>query len=124
MGSVARWSISVFDRRGDQGDAGGARAKGHHGKKLVPLEQTVQLVSVGEEMRLTDLEQVIPYAGLGTSCSRTPITPERVLTRPPSAELHPDQKDTDTLPPHNLLDPILEVREAGCRCGRDRCAGT
>ena len=80
MGSVARWSISVFDRRGDQGDAGGAFAEGHNDKKLVPLEQTVQLVSVGEEIRLTDLEQVIAYAGLDTSCSRTPITPERLLT--------------------------------------------
>ncbi|CAN5188512.1 NAD+ synthase [soil metagenome] len=35
--------------------------------------------------------------------------PERVLARPPSAELKPDQKDTDTLPPYELLDPILEA---------------
>ncbi|MEM8984680.1 MAG: NAD+ synthase [Pseudomonadota bacterium] len=33
--------------------------------------------------------------------------PERVITRPPSAELRPDQKDTDSLPPYDVLDPIL-----------------
>jgi NAD+ synthase (glutamine-hydrolysing) len=38
-----------------------------------------------------------------------PVIPERVLTRPPSAELRPDQRDTDSLPPYELLDPILEA---------------
>lgn len=38
-----------------------------------------------------------------------PVIPERVLTRPPSAELAPDQKDTDSLPPYEVLDPILEL---------------
>jgi len=38
-----------------------------------------------------------------------PVIPERVLTRPPSAELRPDQKDTDSLPPYEVLDPILEA---------------
>ncbi len=37
------------------------------------------------------------------------VIPERVLTRPPTAELKPDQKDTDTLPPYELLDPILKM---------------
>ncbi len=36
------------------------------------------------------------------------VIPERVLTRAPSAELAPDQKDEDSLPPYGLLDPILE----------------
>ena len=35
--------------------------------------------------------------------------PERVLTRPPSAELRPNQKDTDSLPDYDVLDPILEA---------------
>jgi NAD+ synthase (glutamine-hydrolysing) len=35
--------------------------------------------------------------------------PERVLAKPPSAELRPDQKDTDSLPPYEALDPILEA---------------
>jgi len=37
-----------------------------------------------------------------------PLIPERVITRPPSAELRPDQTDQDSLPPYELLDPILE----------------
>jgi NAD+ synthase (glutamine-hydrolysing) len=37
------------------------------------------------------------------------IIPERVLTKPPTAELRPDQKDTDSLPPYEDLDPILEL---------------
>ena len=36
------------------------------------------------------------------------VIPERVLTREPSAELRADQKDTDSLPPYEILDPILE----------------
>ena len=38
---------------------------------------------------------------------RQPI-PERIITRPPSAELRPDQKDQDSLPPYEVLDAILE----------------
>ncbi|NMB45404.1 MAG: NAD+ synthase [Firmicutes bacterium] len=52
------------------------------------------------------------------------IIPASTMTKPPSAELRPDQKDTDTLPPYSILDGILrlfieegktrhEVREAG-----------
>jgi NAD+ synthase (glutamine-hydrolysing) len=36
------------------------------------------------------------------------VIPETVLTKPPSAELRPGQLDTDSLPPYELLDPILE----------------
>ncbi|HEX6559957.1 MAG TPA: NAD+ synthase [Longimicrobiales bacterium] len=36
------------------------------------------------------------------------LIPESVLTKPPSAELRPDQKDEDSLPPYDVLDPILE----------------
>jgi len=36
------------------------------------------------------------------------IIPRSVMERPPSAELRPDQKDQDTLPPYELLDPILQ----------------
>ena len=34
--------------------------------------------------------------------------PESIVTRPPSAELRPDQKDEDSLPPYEILDRILE----------------
>jgi NAD+ synthetase len=37
------------------------------------------------------------------------IIPDRILTRPPSAELKPDQTDQDTLPPYDTLDNILEA---------------
>jgi NAD+ synthase (glutamine-hydrolysing) len=37
-----------------------------------------------------------------------PPIPERVMTKAPTAELRPGQKDTDSLPPYDELDPILE----------------
>jgi NAD+ synthase len=37
-----------------------------------------------------------------------PVMPARVITKPPSAELRPDQKDEDSLPPYSVLDRILE----------------
>jgi NAD+ synthetase len=37
------------------------------------------------------------------------IIPVSILEKPPSAELRPDQKDTDSLPPYDVLDPILEA---------------
>ncbi|HSW93531.1 MAG TPA: NAD+ synthase [Gammaproteobacteria bacterium] len=38
-----------------------------------------------------------------------PVIPERILTRAPTAELAPDQKDEDSLPPYDLLDKMLEL---------------
>ncbi len=38
----------------------------------------------------------------------SPAIPERVITRAPSAELRPDQTDQDSLPPYEILDPILK----------------
>src|SRR5581483_1898954 len=37
-----------------------------------------------------------------------PLIPEAVLEKPPSAELRPEQLDTDSLPPYEVLDPIVE----------------
>ena len=45
-----------------------------------------------------------PRIGLGPD---GPVMPERIITRPPSAELRPDQKDEDSLPPYPVLDGIL-----------------
>jgi NAD+ synthase (glutamine-hydrolysing) len=39
----------------------------------------------------------------------SPAIPERVIAREPSAELRPDQKDSDSLPPYDVLDPILDA---------------
>jgi NAD+ synthase (glutamine-hydrolysing) len=41
--------------------------------------------------------------------SVAPVIPDRVITREPTAELRPDQKDSDSLPPYTVLDPILEA---------------
>jgi NAD+ synthase (glutamine-hydrolysing) len=38
-----------------------------------------------------------------------PAIPDNVLSKAPSAELRPDQKDEDSLPPYDVLDPILEA---------------
>ena len=43
-----------------------------------------------------------------TSGPSRPFIPETVLEKPPSAELRPDQKDTDSLPEYEELDPIIE----------------
>jgi len=40
---------------------------------------------------------------------RRPVIPDGVMTRPPTAELRTGQKDTDTLPPYEILDPILRL---------------
>jgi len=37
------------------------------------------------------------------------VVPESVLTKPPSAELRPDQRDDQSLPPYDALDPILQA---------------
>jgi len=37
------------------------------------------------------------------------VIPAAILEKPPSAELRPDQKDTDSLPPYEVLDPIIEA---------------
>jgi len=38
-----------------------------------------------------------------------PVIPEGVITKPPSAELRPDQRDDQSLPPYEVLDPILQL---------------
>jgi NAD+ synthase (glutamine-hydrolysing) len=37
------------------------------------------------------------------------LIPGRMFTKEPSAELRPEQKDTDTLPPYSILDPVLRA---------------
>ncbi|MCK9985614.1 MAG: NAD+ synthase (glutamine-hydrolyzing) [Azoarcus sp.] len=39
----------------------------------------------------------------------SPVIPENIITRPPSAELKPDQTDQDSLPPYEVLDAIIEA---------------
>ena len=47
-----------------------------------------------------------PNGGLGPD---GPVMPQRVIDKPPTAELRPNQKDEDSLPPYALLDRILEA---------------
>ena len=51
-----------------------------------------------------------PRFGLGPD---GPVMPERIVTKPPSAELRPDQKDSDSLPPYDVLDGILHALVEG-----------
>jgi NAD+ synthase (glutamine-hydrolysing) len=53
--------------------------------------------------------QVYALAGYRNRVGRTPIIPQRVIDRPPSAELAPGQIDEDNLPPYVILDRILEL---------------
>ena len=46
----------------------------------------------------------VPKGALGPTGE---VIPNRIITRPPSAELRPDQQDTDSLPPYEILDEIL-----------------
>jgi len=58
---------------------------------------------------LKDVSKLLVYRLAEYRNSLSPVIPERVITRPPSAELAPDQKDEDSLPPYAILDPILAL---------------
>ncbi len=58
---------------------------------------------------IKDCSKLLVYRLARYRNSISPVIPERVLERPPSAELRPDQKDSDSLPPYEVLDPILEL---------------
>ena len=58
---------------------------------------------------LKDVFKTEVYAVARYRNSVSPVIPESTLTKPPSAELRPDQKDSDSLPPYDQLDPILEA---------------
>jgi NAD+ synthase (glutamine-hydrolysing) len=58
---------------------------------------------------LKDVPKTLVYALSEYRNSLSPAIPRRVIDRPPSAELAPDQKDEDSLPPYSELDRILEL---------------
>ena len=58
---------------------------------------------------LKDVPKTLVYELSRWRNTRSPALPEGVLTRPPTAELRPDQLDADSLPPYEILDPILEA---------------
>lgn len=59
---------------------------------------------------ISDVPKTLVYALSRVANRRHPgAIPESVFTKPPSAELRPDQKDTDSLPPYEILDQILRA---------------
>ncbi len=57
---------------------------------------------------LKDISKVLVFELAKWRNEKQQIIPQRVIDRPPSAELREDQKDEDSLPPYEVLDPILE----------------
>jgi NAD+ synthase (glutamine-hydrolysing) len=58
---------------------------------------------------IKDCSKMLVYRLAAHRNALSRVIPERVLTRAPSAELRPDQRDTDSLPPYEVLDAILEA---------------
>ena len=64
---------------------------------------------------IADLPKMMVYRVSRWRNGRKPDIPETILTKAPSAELRPDQKDQDSLPPYELLDEILELHVEQCQ---------
>ena len=66
--------------------------------------------SAGGFAVIKDVPKTLVYRLVAERDARAdgPLVPETVVTRPPSAELRPDQKDEDSLPPYDVLDRIIE----------------
>jgi NAD+ synthase (glutamine-hydrolysing) len=58
---------------------------------------------------IKDCSKLLVYRLCAWRNQQSRVIPARVIERPPSAELRHDQKDTDSLPPYEVLDPILEA---------------
>jgi len=63
---------------------------------------------VGGLAVISDVPKTLVYRISQYVNSVRPVIPESTLEKPPSAELRPDQKDSDSLPPYEVLDAILE----------------
>jgi NAD+ synthase (glutamine-hydrolysing) len=68
---------------------------------------------------LKDLNKLMVYRLSNYRNTLTPVIPQRVIDRPPSAELRPDQKDQDSLPPYEILDAIMEAYVENDQSPRD-----
>ena len=70
---------------------------------------------------ISDVPKTLVYRLANFVNSRSPVIPRSTIEKPPSAELRPDQKDSDSLPPYEVLDAILEdYIEDNKVAGRDR----
>jgi len=63
---------------------------------------------VGGLAVISDVPKTLVYGLSEYVNSRRPVIPQATLEKPPSAELRPDQKDSDSLPPYEVLDAVLE----------------
>ena len=63
---------------------------------------------VGGLAVISDVPKTLVYRLSEYANSRRPVIPQATIEKPPSAELRPNQKDTDSLPPYEVLDAILE----------------
>lgn len=63
---------------------------------------------VGGLAVISDVPKTMVYRLSHYVNSRRPVIPRAILEKPPSAELRPNQQDSDTLPPYDILDTILE----------------
>ncbi len=64
---------------------------------------------VGGYNAIKDVPKILVYELAQYRNTISPVIPERVITREPSAELRPDQIDSDSLPEYEVLDPILQM---------------
>jgi NAD+ synthetase len=63
---------------------------------------------VGGLAVISDVPKTLVYRLSHCVNSRRPVIPQSTLEKPPSAELRADQKDSDSLPPYEILDAVLE----------------
>ena len=63
---------------------------------------------VGGLAVISDVPKTLVYRLAHYVNSRRPVIPNDTLEKPPSAELRPNQKDSDSLPPYEILDAVLE----------------
>jgi len=63
---------------------------------------------VGGYAPLKDVPKLLVYQLANWKNNQVVVIPERIISRPPTAELRDNQKDEDSLPPYSVLDPILE----------------
>ena len=64
---------------------------------------------IGALCPIGDLLKTQVYELAGHYNSQRELIPKTIIERPPSAELRPDQKDTDSLPPYDQLDPVVKA---------------
>ena len=58
---------------------------------------------------IKDVPKLLVYRLAEYRNTLSPVIPRNSIDKPPSAELRPDQKDSDALPPYEILDPIVEA---------------